>query len=162
MTTETINDVQSHIPLSPSNLLTMKSKVVMPPPGRFAPADICCCKRWSRTEHIVNEIWERWHKEFIQTLQERKSCRRKPRNFQKGDVVFLKADYNWNNWPISDITETFSDKHGIVQTIKLKLGDAVGAEQRQLVRPITKIVLLVESDSLMKSDENIAKLPGNF
>ena len=59
MTTETIKDVQSHIPLSPSNLLTMKSKVVMPPPGRFAPADICCCKRWSRTEHIVNEIWER-------------------------------------------------------------------------------------------------------
>ena len=33
MTTETINDVQSHFPLSPSNLLRMKSKVFMPPPG---------------------------------------------------------------------------------------------------------------------------------
>ena len=44
----------------------------------------------------------------------------------------------------------------------MKLGDAVGAEQRQLARPITKIVSLVESDSLTKSDENIAKLPGNF
>ena len=29
MTTETINNVQSHVPLSPSNLLTMKSKVIM-------------------------------------------------------------------------------------------------------------------------------------
>ena len=49
-----------------------------------------------------------------------------------------------------------------MQTIKLKLGDAVGAEQRELVWPITKIVLLVESNSPTESNENIAKLPGNF
>ena len=48
------------------------------------------------------------------------------------------------------------------QTIKLRLGDAIGAEQCELVRPITKIVLLLESDSPTESDENIAKLPGNF
>ena len=39
MTIETINDVQSHVPLSPSNLRTMKWKVVMPPPGSFRQAD---------------------------------------------------------------------------------------------------------------------------
>ena len=49
-----------------------------------------------------------------------------------------------------------------MRTIKLRLGDAVGAEQRELVRPIMKIVLLVESDSPMESNENIAELPGNF
>ena len=49
MTTETIKDVQSHVPLSVSNILTMKSKVIMPPPGSFGPADIYCCKRWRRT-----------------------------------------------------------------------------------------------------------------
>ena len=54
MTTETIINVQSHVPLSPSNLLTMTSKVVMPPPGSFGPADAYCRKRWRRTQHIVN------------------------------------------------------------------------------------------------------------
>ena len=142
MTTETINDVQSHVPLSPSNLLTMKSKVVMPPPGSFGPADVDCRRRWRRTQHRVNEFWARWRKEFIQTLQERKSCRSKRRNFQ---IVLLKADYNRNNRPIVRIIEAFPDKLGIVRTIKLRLGDAVGAEQRELVRPITKIVLLVDS-----------------
>ena len=39
MITETINDVQSYVPLSPSNLLTMKLKVVMPPPRSFGSAD---------------------------------------------------------------------------------------------------------------------------
>ena len=72
MTTETINDVQSHVPPFHSSLLTMKSKVVMPPPGSFGPADTYCRKRWRRTQHIGNEFWARRRKEFIQTLQERK------------------------------------------------------------------------------------------
>ena len=90
MTTDTINDVQIHVPLSSSNLLTMESKVVMPPPGSFGPADAYCRKRWRRTQHIVNEFWARWRKEFIQSLQERKSCRRKRRNFQKGTKILQK------------------------------------------------------------------------
>ena len=156
MTTETINDVQSHVPLYPSNLPTMMSKVVMPPPGGSGPADANCRKRWRRTKHIVNEYWARWHKEFIQTLQERKSCRSKRRRFQKGDIVLVKADYNRNNWPSARIIEIFPDKHGITRTIKLRLGDSVGAEQRELVQPITKIVLLVEGASATESDENIS------
>ena len=49
MTTETMNDVQIHVPLSPSNLPTMKLKVVILPPGCFGPADAYCRKRWRRT-----------------------------------------------------------------------------------------------------------------
>ena len=45
MTTETINDVKSDISLSPVNLLTMRSKVILPPPGFFSSADIYCQKR---------------------------------------------------------------------------------------------------------------------
>ena len=37
MTTETINGVQIHVPLSPSSLLTMKSKVAMPPSDQQIP-----------------------------------------------------------------------------------------------------------------------------
>ena len=147
MTTEAMNDVQSHVPLSPSNLLTMKLKIVMPPPGSFRPADAFCHKRWRRAQHIVNGFWARWRKEFIQSLQEQKLCRSKPGNFQKKDIVLLKADYNQNNWPMARIIETFLDKHRFVRTIKLRLGDAVATEQRELDQPITKIVLLVESDS---------------
>ena len=35
LTKETISDLTSDIPLSPSNILTMKFKVVMPPPVNF-------------------------------------------------------------------------------------------------------------------------------
>ena len=56
LTVETINDVGSYIPLSPLNLLTMKSKVVLPPPGSFTPADLYSRKRWRRVKHISNEF----------------------------------------------------------------------------------------------------------
>ena len=35
LTVEMINDPSSFQPLAPANILTMKSKVAMPPPGKF-------------------------------------------------------------------------------------------------------------------------------
>ena len=39
LTVETLDDVKSEQPLSPNNILTMKTKVVMPPSGKFVRAD---------------------------------------------------------------------------------------------------------------------------
>ena len=69
---ETISDPTSELPLSPANILTMKSKVVMPPPGEFSKPDLYCQKRWRHIQHVTNEFWLRWRKEFLQLLQERK------------------------------------------------------------------------------------------
>lgn len=83
-------------------------------------------------------------------MQELKPCIRKRRNFQKRDDVLLRANSNRNHWSIARMIETFADKHRIVRTIKLGLGDAVGADQRKLVLSITKFKLLLESDSPME------------
>ena len=52
LTTETINDVTSLIPLSPTNILRMKSKIVMPPPGVFVSPDKYCRKDRRKVQHI--------------------------------------------------------------------------------------------------------------
>ena len=36
---ETISDLTSKLTLSPANILIMKSRVVMPPPGKFSKPD---------------------------------------------------------------------------------------------------------------------------
>ena len=46
LTVDTLGDVQSEQPICPSNILTMKSKVVLPPPGHFVKADKYSRKRW--------------------------------------------------------------------------------------------------------------------
>ena len=52
LTTDLLSDVNSRIPLSPINLLTMKSKGVMPPPGVFSTPDIYSRKHLGRVQHI--------------------------------------------------------------------------------------------------------------
>ena len=42
---ETIKDVSSKVAISPRHVLTMKSKVVMPPPGVFGKPDLYCQRR---------------------------------------------------------------------------------------------------------------------
>ena len=56
LTVETINEGQRFKTLSPNNLLTVKSKVVMPPPGVFQRPDLYCRQRWRRVQRIRNEF----------------------------------------------------------------------------------------------------------
>ena len=65
LTTDVLSDVTSLAPLSPVNLLTMKSKVVMPPPGHFISPDRYCRKHWRRVQHLSNEFWNQWRKEVL-------------------------------------------------------------------------------------------------
>ena len=69
LTVETISDPTSGLPLARSNILTMKLKVVMPPPVDFSRPDLYCRKRWCHVQHIASEFWSHWRKEYLQSLQ---------------------------------------------------------------------------------------------
>ena len=71
LTVKTISNPTSDLPLASSNILTMKSKVVMPPPEDFSRPDLYCWKRWRRVQRIANEFWSRWRKEYLQSRQSR-------------------------------------------------------------------------------------------
>ena len=79
LTVETLGDVKSEQPLSPNNILTMKTKLVMPPPGEFLRGDELSRRRWRRVQHIANEFWQRWKKEFLLTLQSHQKWNKKRR-----------------------------------------------------------------------------------
>ena len=44
-------------PLSPNNLLTMKTTVILPPPGQFQREDVYMRKRWRRVQYLANIFW---------------------------------------------------------------------------------------------------------
>ena len=74
---ETLNDTNSPAPISPSNLLTLKSSVVMTPSEIFGPPDLLSKKRWRCVQHIAEKFWNRWRKEFFQSLQPRQKWKSK-------------------------------------------------------------------------------------
>ena len=146
---ETINDVNSEVALSPSHFLTMKSKVVMAPPGAFGKPDLYCRRCWRRVQHICNEFWDR----ISTTLQERQKWLVSKRNFYIGDVVLPKEDANRNEWKLTKVTNVYPDEKGHVRSVQLYVGSSDPSEllTRVLVRQIDKIVLLVESDNEVRS-----------
>ena len=57
MSCESIGDVNSIIPLSSMQLLSSKTRVVMPPPVTFQTECMYCRKQWRRVQHLTNEFW---------------------------------------------------------------------------------------------------------
>ena len=77
-TVETINDTTSFQPLSPINLLTMKSKVVSSPPGNFWTLMFIACKRrWRHIQCIANKFSSPWRRVFTVTSRTSKMDKQK-------------------------------------------------------------------------------------
>ena len=153
LTTDMLNDQTSANPLTPNHLLTMKSKIVLPPPGEFQEADIYSRKRWRRVQYLLNVFWSRWRIEYLQTLQPRGKWRNSTRNLCVGDVVIVK-DENLvrNHWELAIVDEVFPSTDGCVRKVKLRLSDrSIDKEGRRtkvvryLERPIHKLVVLLEA-----------------
>ena len=81
-------------PLTPNHLLTMKTRVLMPPLGEFQKNDMYLVKRWRRVQYLSNCFWERWKKSYLMALQERRKWNKPHRNIEVGDIVLLKLFFS--------------------------------------------------------------------
>ena len=130
--------------LSPIQLLTLKSKVVLPPPGEFQKEDLYCRRRWRQVQHLADVFWSRFRKEYLQSLQERNKWNKVRRNFCVNDIVLLKdGNVRRQHWPMGRIIQVFPSEDGLVRSVELKVPSAT----MPLRRPVQKLVLLVEAQT---------------
>ena len=115
--------VEVEAAISPSNLLTMKSKVVMPPPGSFGTVDLYSKRRWRGIQHITNEFWSWWRKKFLTSLQIQSKWSKSRRKLTVSDIVLLKTEVDdRNHWPMARVISCEMDKNGMVWAVKLRVG----------------------------------------
>lgn len=153
LTTNHLSDPDSPEPLTPNHLLTMKSRILLSPPGKFEPADMYARKRWRRVQHLANEFWTRWRKEYLLSLQERQKWTRPRRNLRVGDVVMIKdTNLPRNAWQPARVATVYPSTDGQVRKVQVALADACldnkgrrSGPMRYLERPVQKLVLLVPS-----------------
>ena len=142
------------VPLNPSRLLTGKSKIIMPPPGTFQRQDLYCRRQWRRVQHLADQFWQRWRKEYLQNLQARPKWNDERVNLQVGDVVIIKDDNApRNQWSLGRVEETIASDDELVRQAKIRMAtrwlDKNGRRMqdiRFLERPITKLVVLVKNN----------------
>ena len=124
-------------PLTPAQLLTLKSKVVMPPPGQFMKEDIYCRKRWCRVQYLADQFWCRWRKEYLPLLQTRQKWQKQQPNLQERDIVLLVDDNAPRcQWPRAMVIRTHPGEDGLIRKVTVKTSTS------QYDRPVTKTILL--------------------
>ena len=121
-------------PLTPSQILTLKSKVVLPLPGHFVKEDLYCRKRWRRVQFLANEFWR---KEYIPTLQERHKWTNPQETLKLGDIVLmLDESVPRCEWPKAIVVDTYPSEDTYVRKVKVKTATS------SYERPVHKLVLL--------------------
>ncbi len=151
LTVDNLSDPHSLEPLTPNHLLTMKSVQALPPPGEFVREDVYGKKRWRHVQYLAEQFWSRWRKEYLANIALWHAPRR---NLQVGDVVIVRGeDVHRNEWRLGRVSETTTDKDGLVRRVKIQLGDSKLSKKgerlhkvSEVERPVQKLVLLLETN----------------
>ena len=101
-------------------------------------------------QHLSNEFWARWKKEYLLGLQQRNKWTDSHKDLQIGDIVIIKdQDFPRNRWELGRVIKTNESQDGCVRSVQLLLGDSSLDDsgkrikaRRTLERPIHKLVLL--------------------
>ena len=98
-------------------------------------------RRWQLCQRLTQHFWQRWSKEYLQSLRRFYKWHCPQRNLQPGDVVILQEDGIARScWPIGRVEQVFPGDDGLVRTAKVKTAKGI------YKRPIVKMVLLILQD----------------
>ena len=101
-------------------------------------------------QHLADEFWQRWRKEFLLQLNSRSKWCKEKRNFKVNDIVLLIDDSLPRCfWKLAKVSEVYPNKDGLVRKVKLQLGcpkPGQSVDAKYLERPIHKLILLLEAN----------------
>lgn len=133
--TKLSEDVEDANTLSPNQML-MLNEAMGDFPGKFHNNDKYR-QRWKFIQHLANQFWKRWLREYLPELQRRSKWNKEEENIKVGDVVLLAEEVTPRYlWPLGLVVEVREGRDGLVRSVKVKTKSTV------LVRPVSKVVKL--------------------
>lgn len=124
LTVDGINDPKSLEPLTPNHLLLMKSKVALPPPGKFLKEHLYATKRWRKVQYLIEQFWSRWKREYLHNISIRQKWHVPRRNLKVNDIVIIKEDMlPRNQWQLGRVVEVIQGSDGLVRRVKVQTGE---------------------------------------
>ena len=158
ITCDNVSDVNSIVPVNQMQLLSMKTKIVMPSLGISQKKDVYCQKYWWQVQHVCNEFCTWWKKEAFATLQSHQKWNCPKRNFQAGTL--LVRDYLINNKWLMTLITTYPDKKWLLPSVQLQLGKSSGKKRIIFGKTVNKLVLLVENEQYYLLVQDIILMGG--
>jgi hypothetical protein len=99
--------------------------------------------QWKRVQYLARQSWERWRKEFLQSLQTRSKWQNDQLSLKVNDIVLLNDhEVARNFWPKGRVNKIFPSADGRVRKVEVSTINSEG-KKIFLVRPVVEMVLLV-------------------
>jgi putative ribosome biogenesis GTPase RsgA len=91
-------------------------------------------------QHLSNQFWDRWKKEYLPLLQPRKKWHQGKQNLKVGDIVHMRdVALHRNQWPMGIVTKCYPSSDSLVRKVDIKLGST----RKIMTRPVQEIVLVL-------------------
>ena len=151
---KTSHNMDGIFTLTSGHFLLLKSPMAYPEDPRM-PEEPHLLKKWNMCQAMVQHFWDRWSKEYLNTLQARSKWKTSQPNLQEGDIVILKEDKTFScYWPLAKVLQTYPGKDGLVRVAQIRTSSST------LKRPVTKLALLHrEEDNQHPQDPPPSGLP---
>ena len=139
LTTQGLYEPNGPRPITPNHLLTMKEGILTQPPGKFESADTYSRKRWRRVQHLSNQFWLRWRREYLSSLQPRQKWETKQTNISINSVVLvMDSNVLRCDWQLGRVIDVKGNDDNLVRSVTVKMSNGTVLE-----RPIHKCKMLV-------------------
>lgn len=137
-------------PLTPGHFLVGRSLKALPL-TTDGPLKIHSSKRWNLVQVLSNQLWNRWHTEYLQHLQNVNKWQRPDHPLCVGDVVLLKdRDQFQHYWPMGRVAKLYPGTDGQVRVVDVTIG---GKTYNRAVRHL--VLLVEESPGLTTTGEDV-------
>jgi hypothetical protein len=134
-------DINDYCYLSPAHFIIGNALTMYPEPdlGNVTQNRL---KFWQQCTQLKQYFWKMWHKQYLNTLQNRPKWRVTSKNITVGSLVILREDNcPPMSWPMARVIKTFPGHDGLVRAVEVKTSNG-----RTHTRAITKLSLLPLDD----------------
>lgn len=128
--------------LTPGHFLVTSSLQSVPDVD-YEPVPMNRLHQWQQIQKMLQDIWKRWHIEYLQVLQPRSKWIKPPIELKENQLVVI-VDENQPpmRWPTARIHELHPGRDGVVRVVTLQTATGL------ITRPAAKIcVLPIESSN---------------
>lgn len=141
-------DVENINALTPGHFLIGDALMASPPPS-VLNTNASRQDRWKHLQLLQEHFWKRWHREYLNHLQQRQKWKKGTETVNIGDLVLVKDEQlPPKHWLLGRIQETYPGTDGRTRVVTLK------THKGQMKRPMNKICPLMTNSELEESNDD--------
>ena len=90
-------------------------------PDKQAAQSMSLHKRWNLCQHLANQFWTRWSRDYLQNMQRRNKWRKEEGNVKIDDIVLIREDSLVAlQWPLGRVVQVYPGEDGLVRAASVR------------------------------------------